>query len=808
MNKTKKIAIAAVSLVMAGSIAVGLTACGPEEDQTGSKVTLNLAVGHNSTITSTSFNGALGDQITLPDGKVYSNSSWKPAWAALAGELNVDLQDKFAGKATNSNLAYLVSENKYNEVDLYTSDLSYVVEYSNKGTSVLNLANYLDRMPNFKSFLEDNPVVYLSLLQDGMKTTDGSGKRLYVAPYFDGNDTIERYAIARQDWVEKLLNGNTELSGSTAFKDSCSASTSVKAYLGTTGKQTILSTNSDGTGTVNIVKNYDAALNAAKNTSTALGGAYNAIAGAAYNGTSGNIIDIMNAAIAANSGATGAQLVNLYRAYIDAAYQKEDGTAYYTAATRANVFNGYDAVWDADDLAAILRCVMTNASTLVGSGKTVAGIFPRSYQNDRTPDMVRLAGQLYGVRGTDSRYEYTYIDAQGNLQDARNDAELYEALAKMNDMKKEGLIPDYSAEFKAMNGNNSTEGFMMYDYNQTQTLLGFTPDKVADGWNFAPIVNPVSKWTVNSADDTVMRFTESWRSTKTSGLAVNGAVAKDAKKLEKVLALIDYLYSEDGRILMTYGPMSSKGNTADADGFWYAPAATEAQISAGEYFTYKGVKYHGVEYDGKYTPILTDNVIKSFKGEDVNGWNVTKNEAVSKAKTNFTNYARMLIGSTLPVGVKDQSFENQLTSEVGKAGAAKVSAALVQGTLKGMSLQLKSDSWWYTCVPTALPVPSQGVTILDASNMDHLKQITGTQKSGGNKNFYSIFNYIIMYGLDGTYNQQDQTYTFPTTGSVADRIQAVVTHMTESKSQIREDTLALGWNQAKAYNTYLQAHKN
>ena len=106
MNKYKKIAAAVVSTVMAGTMVASLAACDNNKpnngnnggnnnsstnvnltelpdlydvvnDETGdinydsynrSNVSLNIAIGHNSNFTSTSF-GGLGGQITLPDGK-------------------------------------------------------------------------------------------------------------------------------------------------------------------------------------------------------------------------------------------------------------------------------------------------------------------------------------------------------------------------------------------------------------------------------------------------------------------------------------------------------------------------------------------------------------------------------------------------------------------------------------------------------------------------------------------------------------------------------------------------------------------
>ncbi len=850
MNKFKKMAAAAVSLVMAGSMVIGFAACGNKDDikkpdeptidtskliggkidtakVTGvynhmvssgvagrlsamssgwttakkyweylsgvsdtetkdlygvrkldgsldytkydSNATLNLAVGHEKKHLSTAYH-ELGAAITLPDGKTYSDNALKPAWAQMGQDLKINFNDVWDGSKTSQNLINILADD-YSKVDLFTTDLSVAVEKASAGTNILNLADYLDYMPHFKEFLEANPVVYLSLLQDGMNTETGAGKAIYVAPYFDGNDDIERYCIMRQDWVKKLLDGTVSLAAGASFKSACGDKIAVGSFMDKVGKVTIESANATGTGKVNIVKNYGAALAAAKDTDSALGKAYKAIAGADYAGESGNIIDIMNEALNANIEATGDKLANLFRAYIDVCYQKEDGSAYFTPETRSNLFNGYDACWDVDDLAAILRIAKTNAVTLTGSADIeVEGIVPRSGQNDRTPDMVRLACQLYGVRGADSRYEYTYIDKDGKLQDARNSEEMFAACARFNLMKQEGLVANYVG-YKGFSygaglyiNNKAIKGqaMMMYDYSQTQTLNGFVAEddnltgKLApEGYYFAPVVTPVAKWDVDGDGNhtDVMRFTESWRSTKVGGLAANGAVKDNPAKLKATLQLIDYLYSEDGQIVSTFGPMASN---ADGDGgFWYNTEATDAQVAANQYFTYKGVKYSGTEYKGKYTPTITDALYRSFKGLTVNGFKLADNETASGGILSFTAYARTLIGSTLPVGVKDQSFENQLTSKMGQTGAGRVGTGLALGTIKGLTLEIKSDNYWYTCVPTGLPVASNLVNnILNASSQNHLKKITGT---GSGKDFFSIMNWIILNGFTQDYKQQDET---------------------------------------------------
>lgn len=865
MNRNKKIAMAVIATVMAGTMVVPLAACNNDNDDGGkvdlekwnvfdadgninydaykrdSEVTLNIAIGHNSGTTSTSF--ATGASYELPDGVTYQSGDMKPAWKQMGSDLNITWKDVYVGEktgATNSNLNTIVSNQgkvPYAETDMFTSDLSVVVSQISKGTDILNLGDYLDYMPNFKNYLETNPIVYLSLLQDGMSTTDGSGKSLYVAPYFDGNDDIERYCIIRQDWASKILDGNTALAAGEKFSEKCAATTSVQPFM--TGLTSLKVDVTDPTPDANggytkdkvVYKNYANVKTQVTTSGSALNTAYLAASNnTPYAGTTGNIVELMNAAIAANTNVTGDKLADLFRAYIDACYTTtSDGTtSYYTK--RSDLFNGYDAAWDVDDLVAMLRCVMTNQSSLLSDGKTqVFGIAPRSGQNDRTPDMVRLACQLYGVRGGDSRYEYTYIDNAGNLQDARNDKSFYQAMDNMNKLKAEGLIVDYSGKAGFLNeggyyANNdkknnqkTAETFMMYDYCQTQTSVGFydsgdgaTGVDIPQGYNFAPVLTPVSKWDVDGngtiSDSEYFRFTESWRSTKTSGLALNGALANDKAKLKAALQFVDYLYSKDGQIVATYGPKATNAN--GAGGFWYNAEATADQVTAGTYFTYKGVKYAGTLYKGAYTPTVTDAVKDSFKGTD----NKNFPENVKDAKLSFTNYARMLIGSTLPIGVKDQSFEDQLTSKIGKAGSAKVGAALANEigntgycVIRGLSLNINENDWWYTCVPTSLPVPTVDKPTLDDTKMNSLKYMSGEAKTSGDKNFFSIFNHIILWGTGEPFTQQEQNYTFAT----ANPIDALTTYMSTDKcAQEREDTLALGWNQAKAYWNYLKPKNN
>ncbi len=838
MNKFKKTAVVVTSIVMAGTMVFSFSACGGGEDETGGKTIsmeytadtqINIAIGYNSYDTgafySSEGSNVISGTITLPGGYEATSSSIKPAMYAIQEALDVQFVDKYTGLATSANIdstnsSSLVATNAWgSSVDIATSDLSVAVQEATTNSNILNLADYLDYMPNFKTFLEENPVVYLSLLQDGMDTTTGEGQAIYVAPYFDGNDDIERYCLIRQDWVEELLDDTLAYDGDT-YADACATTTSVSGgYMGTTGSYTIETSSETGDGsTFTLTKDYDAAKTAAANTSTDLGAAYSAIAGSAYTGTSGNIVDIMNAAIAANSGATGKQLATLYRAYIDVAYKNGSSSAY--GSTRSNLFNGYSAAWDVDDLVAMLRIVKTNSENVGLESCSTIGIFPRDATNDRTPDIISLAAQLFGERGATSRYEYTYIDSNGELQDARANASFWECLEKFGELASEGLVYNYyndgnytAFSTTTVKGNDSNlgNGFMEYDYSQTQTTQMFD-DMLDDNYLFGAISTPVSKWDVDGdgTKDDIMRFNESWRSTKTGGLVVAASVANDENKLAAVLTFIDYLYSNDGQILSTYGIQSTNGNT-DANGTWYGNYVASAENNSyceevggqwvvkeeyeSSYFTFNNNLYTGTLYKGKMTPIVTDELYTDFlsKTSDV--------YTTFSARGSFTTYARKVLGATLPMGVKDQSFENQLTATEAAAEASKVSVSLANGTIQHVTLSIDSSNYWYTCVPTGLPLTSRQNTAITDTTQSALRGFSGTNMANS-KNFFSLFHHIIWEGYTGTYNQQGYTLSF---GTISDASTLVNTLNSTYGLSTRVAAEQSGWETAVSYWAYLSS---
>ena len=614
MNKTFLSMLLVLMIVLLGSAALA-------DLEHADGTVLRMATGYNSARTGLFFDDqTAGEGITLADGKTYHSGDLKPTWVELQNILHVTFENKYQGNSASAEFDYW--KEQLGEVDMLSGTAAKLSEYGESG-AIVNIAEYLDQMPNFKAYLDANPIVRLSITGN---TTTGA---IYFSPYFDGVNDIERMPLMRTDWVQKLLNGEGEF---TAEKCGTLKAAVYQPYMPTSGSVEIDVVKLDGSAVETIAKNYDKA---------------------------GNIVAKMNEALAAGE-VNGVTAVNMLRTYIDEAY---DG---YYGTERANLFIGQNAAWDADELVALLRCVVANANTLNGTDK-IQGLFTREDDNNqRRVDMMRFAGHLFGIRGLESRQDFLYVGEDGYLHDARQEEATYDALLRMHNLVEEGLISEAFVNSEAENTGTYLEndlGFMHYDYNQTQTIYNET--KLQDGEKYMAVMVPVARWMDGTSEDGVyMRFTESWRSVKTDGWGISApGVAGNKDKLNAALALIDYAYSPKGMILMSYGPDAFIKTNAD-----------------GSYVTFM--------FNGNEMPEIAD---------------ATRAELWEKASGNYTNYARFYLGSTLSF-VKNQAFEYQCTSDAGREGAGYISTAIGLGTIKHPELAI-TENPWYTSVPTVLPTP-------------------------------------------------------------------------------------------------------
>ena len=620
---------------------------------------LRMATGYNSTKTGISFDAEVaGSGVTLADGKTYNTGDLKPTWVRLQEILKVVFEDKYQGNSAAKEFDYW--KEQLDQVDMVSGTAATLTDYGQNG-SVVNLADYLDKMPNFKAYLEANPIVRLSI------TGDTSTGAIYFSPYFDGVDDIERMPLMRTDWVQKLLDGEGEF---TAEASKNIEGYAYEPYMPVSGKVSVETPTLDGKSTETVTKDYD---------------------------TAGNIIVNMNTALDRNE-LSGVEAVNMLREYIDKAYNGYYGT------TRSNLFVGQNAAWDADELVALLRCVVANPQTLNGTD-TVQGLFTREDNNNqRRVDMFRFVGTLFGVRGLESRQDFLYVGEDGLMHDARQEASTYEALDRMNALVREGLISEAfvnKSEESTKTYLQNDLGFMHYDYNQTQTIYNESGVLDADaGEKYMAVMVPVARWQ-DGTGEVFMRFTESWRSVKTDGWGISVAgINGDENKLNAALKLIDYAYSEEGTILMSYGPDEFIKTNAD-----------------GSYVTFN--------FNGKQMPEIAD---------------ATRAELWEKAGGNYTNYARQYLGSTLSF-MKSQAFEYQCTSAAGREGAGYISTAIGLGTIKHPELAL-ADNPWYTSVPTVLPTTEQ-----DTATIKGLTDLTSQFSAAKGDDQVNILVDIIVNGL-------------------------------------------------------------
>ena len=635
---------------------------------TKGNVTLRMAFGYNSTDAAISFNSNIIETygtngvLTLADGKEYRQGELKPTWQEMQNRLGITFVDVYQGNNSSKEWAYW--ENQLDQLEVIYGGLATLNNAGLAG-SLVNIADYLDMMPNFKAYLDANPIVYLSI------TADPDTGAIYFSPYFDGANDIERMPLMRTDWVVKLLDGEGAFA---ADKSGTTAAPVYQPYI--TESYEIDVVKADGSGVETIKNDMEAA--------------------------GGNIVAQMNA----KGAMSGVDAVNMLRDYIDKAYNGYYGT------TRSNLFVGQNAAWDADELVALLRCVVANAQTLNGTDK-VFGIFSREDNNmQRKVDMYRLAAVLFGVRGLESRSDFLYADKDGKLHDARQEPATYEAMDRMHAMAVEGLISESFLKNEAEKTQTMLEndlGFMHYDYNQTQTIYNEQENDngpiMGEGEKYMAVMIPVAKW--DDGDPSTpdyFRFTESWRSVKDSGIAITKAgVADNEEELYAALAMIDYAFSKEGQILQSYGPAAFIKTNAD-----------------GSYVTFN--------FNGEQWPEIAD---------------ATREELWSKGKGNYTNYARYFLGSTITF-LKSQSFEYQCTTAVGREGAGYLSTAIGLGTIKHPELEI-TDNKWYTSIPSALPIDETQSTIINGYT-----DLTGNSgKFGTSKDSVNEFVDIIINGYAG-----------------------------------------------------------
>lgn len=457
-------------------------------------------------------------KVTLPynaaDGTTYNDGDFKPVWKQVQSNLNMTIDDvtNYSGgniAATFKTMSTALFKSGNKDINIAQGNASDIVKEGITNSSILDLRSYLDVMPNFRAYLEANPVIRSSIL-------DADG-HMYYAPYFDGFDDLERMLIVRKDWVEKLLDTTTP-----TFDTAKTITSSYTRFGAATADEDIDILKNGAKSTVH--KTY----------------------------TSGNdIISIQNALSTKN----GSTLTTALRSYIHSAYNG----AYDEKPSE--LFVGGKAAYNVDELVALYRCVVTNPGLLTGdASKVIVPLYPREQSNQRTTDLWRFMS-FFGVRGVDSRLGYLYVGTDGKLHDARGEQSTANALEKMNQMYNEGLILQNFNVTTATSGgkgkfrddlNANNQGFSTFDYCQTTTALNSSSSEAAiENFALVPCMPAVYDWEGNGKE---FHYSESWRSVKAQGWFITAQTASNTAVLKRALYLFDYFWGTEGSKLMSYGP--------------------------------------------------------------------------------------------------------------------------------------------------------------------------------------------------------------------------------------------------------------
>ena len=586
----------------------------------------------------------VGRAVTIRDGIKHEKKT-------PANRFDTDRQSGF--KTTNEN-------NEGQDIDLYQNTTANINKMGAAG-ECLNLLDYLDYMPNFKAYLDANPVI-----EDQM-TVDG---KIFYTPYMDGSNYYERMFQMDAAMTKKLLDH-----GKDAGFDTASATDSNRInFAANKVKPFIHDTKNYATDNfkVKICVNGEAKTVEVKQTD--------------------NIIAQQNALLA-DTSKTGADLAKQFIDYLNAAYGniEVNGTKVYS--TLSKVFVGESAIYNTDDLIALFRVFRANPDYI--SDNKNASIYPfqiRTSENNRVENVLSLTGNLFGVQGLNSEHDRLFFTTDGFWADAATEQQSYDALARMNALYQEGLIlqgfqqgskTPWGTNAFQRNTTSATYGLMLNDYTAvpskmnavdangvgTSTNADYTPSELQ------PILAPITWWatdgfthaqTLDTKDGkTLTRFYEEIRSLKDESWCVP---SNSDNKLAAV-KLMDYLMNKKGQVYFDFC----------TEEYW----ATDSSNTSGEF---QG--YTEFTYGGDTTPQLKQEVLNWYTTSPISDFN------------DFWKFMRGALGCTYGVGyIRTSTIDYQSTNTVSRGGADALKAATNAGV--NMKPNLISEVKFGTAVPAA-----------------------------------------------------------------------------------------------------------
>ncbi len=613
------------------------------------------------------FNGA--SAVVGLDGKTLTPGTLLPTWQAIATNLNGTIEDGTDISKKDAKIEWknyletgFVGDNG-KKIDLIMVD---GMGADNGYTTAANTGKLQDigalmdagKLPNFKAWL-DAQGGKQSAIWKSMRAADG---KVYYLPYFDGFNNVEKMWLMNQEYIEKLLDtDSTEGLSETAAIGSNPGG--FQAAVPSMNNE-VLKLGDNKTVTVSYTESAVAKQNklSVKN-------------GKAYVQT------------------LREHLQDVYGDYVG----KDKLYAKYS-----EIFTSQYACYNADDLIALMRCVVNNAEYLTGTAQNLYAFVPRNGQGSRLKQMLEFTS-IWGQRGVSAESGKLYFDSEGYLHDMRIEDSAYENLDRMNALYNEGFFP---GSFIEGNGKVKTEWrsdcikkgttFALYDYNATSTV--YNHDVKGDEYksDMIPMLPPVANWNDGEASTGYYHFTEDNRSLKSGGWSIPTTGDADV-----ACAVADYIWMPEGADIQDYGP-----NTTD-----YRAAVTQYDEN-GNRLAGEGT------FSLNYQEVVkwSDKVINASLGE-------TNND---KFKGNWNNFMRGYVGATQGIGhLRSDGVDYQATVSLkANAGLAKLTAAILSGgficakttgvidnpTFK----EISSENLFFYSVPTGFAISKQDQTAIQS----------------------------------------------------------------------------------------------